>query len=282
MKKLISSLLVIAVVYLISVSCERQKDKAPELPPYSSMVIDFDQFKVNDSKSAVDGLKSTETGTVVNFVYAGLNIVVFNVILTGALVVPVAAFYNSFTHDPVFLSDATWQWSYDYNSFGGTYHARLTGQVRSSDVKWEMYISKDGIGAFPEFKWFEGTSLLDGSGGQWILNVSYAFQEPLLQIDWTRSGEDVGEIQYTIVRELNNDRTPNLQYQSFIKAGFTAAELNAFYTIHVYDAANTADFVDVFIEWSTTTYNGHVKSSSYYKDDAWHCWDSYGYDISCE
>ena len=282
MKKLISSFLAITFVYLMSVSCERQKDKAPELPPYFFMVIDFSQFKVNDTKSAVDDLKSTETGTMLNFAYAALNVAVFNVILTATLVVPVAAFQFAVTHNPVFLGDATWQWSYDYNSFGGTYHARLTGQVRSSDVKWEMYISKDGIGGFAEFKWFEGTSLLDGSGGQWILNVSSAFQEPLLQIDWTRAGDEVGEITYTIVRELNNDRTPNLQYGSFINAGFTTADLNAFYTIHVFDATTANDFVDVFIEWSTSTYNGHVKSESFYSDDAWYCWDSYGYDITCE
>ena len=57
---------------------------------------------------------------------------------------------------------------------GSTYTARLTGQIRTSDVAWKMYITKEGTGGFPEFVWFEGTSKLDGTGGQWILNQSSA------------------------------------------------------------------------------------------------------------
>ena len=61
-----------------------------------------------------------------------------------------------------------------------------------------MYISREGIGAFSELLWYQGTSNLDGKSGQWVLNHSQAFPEPMLQIDWTVSGSDVGNIKYTI------------------------------------------------------------------------------------
>ena len=83
----------------------------------------------------------------------------------------------------------------------------LTGEIRTSDVKWEMYISKEGIGAFSELLWYEGTSNLDGKSGQWILNHSQAFPEPMLQIDWKVTGEDVGYIKYTYIRDKKDDRT---------------------------------------------------------------------------
>ena len=48
--------------------------------------------------------------------------------------------------------------------FGATYTARLTGEIRTDDIQWEMYITRTGINAYAEFKWYEGTSDLDGNG----------------------------------------------------------------------------------------------------------------------
>ena len=64
---------------------------------------------------------------------------------------------------PGYLDNKTWEWSYDFNIIGATYKARLTGQIRTTDVKWEMNISKNGIGAFDEILWYEGISKLDGT-----------------------------------------------------------------------------------------------------------------------
>jgi hypothetical protein len=280
MKKIVSGFLAITLVYLMLVSCESKKDP-PALPPYESMAIDFSKFDINQGKAATDGQKSTEV-IGINYTYAAINVGVFSALLTVTLAVPVACFYNSFSQEPVFLSDATWQWSTEYTAFGGTYHARLTGQVRSNDVKWEMYISRDGIGAFDEFMWYEGTSLSDGSGGQWILKHSQQFQEPMLQIDWERTGSEVGMVKYTNIRELDNDRSPNVQDGAFIEAGLTDGDLNAYYSIHVYDTWTLNDFADVNIEWNTTTYNGRVKSPLFYSNVDWHCWDGTGADVVCE
>jgi hypothetical protein len=276
MKHALSFILTLAILNLMLVSCERQqKDTPPELPPYESMVIDFSKFTVQE-KDAIADLKSTCDTTMNNYQFAAFNVGLFSIIITVTLVVPVAAFYHSFSVEPVFLGDATWQWSCNYNVIGGTYSARLTGQVRASDVKWEMYISKAGIGGFDEFKWYEGTSNLDGTGGQWVLNHSAQFPEPMLQIDWERTGTEVGEVTYTDVRELNNNRTPNANYGSYIEAGRTDADRDAYYNIHL-----ESNGYDVFIEWSTTEYYGRVMAETSYLGPGWHCWDSYGYDIEC-
>jgi hypothetical protein len=76
------------------------------------------------------------------------------------------------------------------------------GLVQTDSVKWEMFISKDGAGAFTEFTWFTGTSALDGKGGRWILNNSQLFQEPTLQIDWSVTDNAIGNIKYTYIRAL--------------------------------------------------------------------------------
>lgn len=282
MKKLMLSLLAIAMMNLTFISCEmKEENTPPELPPYESMAIDFSNFKVNESSDSKVVMKSTAEETMENWEFAAGNIGFWNLLLTGTLAVPVAAFYHSFSHQPVFLGDATWQWTYNVTGFTSTYTARLLGIVRSNDVKWEMYISKEGVGGYGEFLWYEGVSDLDGNGGQWILYHSYEFQEEVLQIDWERTGDVVGGIRYSFVRELKNNREIEPFNGSYLEAGLLEGDLNAYYNVHFYETLFIKDFVDVMIEWSTYEYYGRVKADYKFGDENWHCWNSYGYDTEC-
>ena len=105
-----------------------------------------------------------------------------------------------------------------------------------------MYITRTGTGGFDEFLWFEGTSKIDGSSGQWILNQDPQASVAFLQIDWAKTSSVVGNVKYTY---LKNDAFKT----SYIEYGLTSNALNAFYNIHYY---NGVKFSDVNIEWSTT------------------------------
>jgi hypothetical protein len=281
MRKLLSLTLLIAIVILLFGGCKKT-DTAPALPPANSMSIDFSNF-TSGTKSANSDLqlKGISAASSVNWLLAATTAAVWNTILTGTLVVPVAAFNKAIDNTPVNIADKTWQWKFSVSSVGVTYNARLTGEVGSSAVTWKMYISRDGAGAFSEFLWFYGTSALDGKSGQWILNHSQLFQEPLLQIDWVVTGTDIGNIKYTYIRDLKDNRTTDLFKNSYITYGLTSTTLNAFYTIHFNNSTTTTDFKDVYIEWSTTAHNGHIKAQHYYQDTNWHCWDGSGLDVTC-
>lgn len=280
MKKIISGLLIFSIGLIGFNSCEKNSDTPPEIPPYESMAIDFSNLTTG-TKTAT----TAEEGTKINFAAAGLTVLFWNVTLTVTLVVPVTAFYQSFQHEAEFLGNATWQWKYDGTGFANTYKARLVGKVRSEDVKWEMYLAKEGIGAHEEFLWFEGTSDLDGNGGQWILYHSYAVQEAVLQIDWEKTGDKIGNIKYTYIRESSNGDPKQLTDGSYLTYGLTDAELDAFYNIEYNQRdRDTLDNLNVNIEWSTTVYNGRIKAAHYFPNDpdSWHCWDSLGFDVVCE
>lgn len=280
MKKIILSILFVGFSAVLFNSCEKNDEKAPQTPPYESMAIDFSKMS-SDTKSASDIAGDT---TIWNFAAAGITVFVWNAVLTGTLIVPVSAYYQALSQTPTYLGDKSWQWEFDGTGFANTYHARMTGTIRSNDVKWEMYISKTGIGAHGEFLWFEGTSNLDGNGGQWILYHSYLLQEAVLQIDWTKTGDEVGSVKYTYIRESDNILEPQqLTDGSYLHYGLTDDVLNAFYNID-YNTRNRADSANlkVNIEWSTTEYNGRIKAEHYFKDTNWHCWDSEGYDAVCE
>ncbi len=278
MKKFLKGLLVIAFLSFIATSCEKKEDveTAPTLPPYESMKIDFG--KMADGKKTVANVNSS-----VNFVAAGVTVAAWNIMLTGTLLVPVSAFAHSFSVQPGYLGDAKWQWTYDVSGFASTYKARLTGTIRTNDVKWEMYIAKEGVGAHEEFLWFEGTSNLDGSSGQWILYHSFEVQEAVLQIDWQKEGDKIGSVTYTYIRESDNGDQNQLAKGSYLTYGLQDATYDAFYTISYISRANLPnDFNNVNIEWSTTVYNGRIKALHYFQDDLWHCWDSARLDTVCE
>jgi hypothetical protein len=270
MKKIISGVLIFALTTVLFYGCKKDKGDPPALPPAESMTIDFTNF-VSAAKSGVFNIDQKGTQNS-NWEYAATVAGFWRLIINSTLAVPVAAYKIALTQTPSFVTTKTWQWSYTVTYLSATYKARLTGQIRANDVQWKMYISKDGADSFAEFVWFEGTSKLNGSGGQWILYQSSVAPDAMLQIDWTKTATGVGYVKYTYVK---NDSIKN----SFIEYGLTTNALNAYYTIHYY---NGVKFSDVNVEWNITTHNGHVKSLDYLGDTNWYCWDSNKINTVCQ
>jgi hypothetical protein len=267
MKKIVTLFMLMVILVTVPSSCKKDKGNPPSLPPEESMSIDFDNF--NSGKSGgVQLQKGVEDS---NWTFAALVAGYFKSLIVSTLAVPVASFGYALDQKPTYIENKTWQWSFNVTALSLTYKARLTGQIRTSDVLWKMYISKEGTGAFSEFVWFEGTSKLDGTGGQWTLNHSSQFQEPVLQIDWTASGTSVTTVKYTYVRTLNNNRVADTFKNSYILYGKTTGTYNAYYTIHYY---NGLAFSDVDVEWNSTSKIGHVKCQAYFSDTSWHCWNA--------
>jgi hypothetical protein len=272
MKKILSVSLLFVLIAGLFLGCEK-KETPPSVPPVETMKIDFSEF--------ISTQKSAATKGNANWFIASTTAGYWNTILILNLAVPIAAFQAVVSKTPVYLQNNKWQWSYDFNVVGATYKARLTGQVKSSNVKWEMYVERTGVGAFPEFMWFEGTSALDGKSGQWILYHSPMHPEEFLQIDWTVTGSKVGNIKYTYIRENKDDGSADNFKSSFIEYGLTTNTLNAFFNVHFNPTGVLNDFKDVNIEWSTTAHNGHIKSLYYFNDSNWRCWDGSGNDVTC-
>lgn len=263
-----------AFVLLISIGffsgCKKDKGDPPVLPPAESMTIDFTNFtSAKKSLEVLPGTKGTENS---NWQFAATVAGIWKQIINLTLVVPVSAYKIALNQTPVFVSGKTWQWSYDVTVASVVYKARLTGEIRASDVQWKMYITRTGTGGFDEFLWFEGTSKIDGSSGQWTLNQDPQASVSFLQIDWAKTSSVVGNIKYTY---LKNDAFKT----SYIEYGLTSNPLNAYYTVHYY---NGVKFSDVSIEWNTTTKNGHVKSADYLGDASWYCWDSNRVNTVCQ
>jgi hypothetical protein len=270
MKNISSLVLILVLSTTFFTGCKKDKGEPPSLPPQESMVIDFSNFaSTTKSVELIPGQKGTENS---NWEYAAIVAGVWKLIINSTMVVPVTAFKAAVSQTPVYISTKNWQWSYTVTLPGGTYKARLTGLIRTSDVQWKMYITGTSADAFAEFLWFEGTSKLDGTGGQWILYQNATSPVAFLQIDWTKTASTVGYVKYTYTKNDNF-------LSSYLEYGLTSNTLNAYYTIHYF---NGVKFSDVNIEWNTTTHNGHVKSLDYLGDSNWYCWDSNKVNVICQ
>ena len=276
MKKIIALFLLTLFLSSLMTSCKKDKGHPPTLPPAESMTIDFSNFvsggKSSDQISLPKGVENS------NWEFAALVAGYFRALIIGTLAVPVYSFTQAVDETPAYLSDKTWQWSYSATLLNITYKARLTGQIRTTDVEWKMYITREGTGGFSEFLWFEGTSKIDGTGGQWILNHSSQYKEPLLQIDWTKSATGTGTVRYTYIRTLNDNRVTDTFNGSYIEYGRLTGTFNSYYTIHYY---NGVKFSEMNVEWNSTSRNGRVKCFDFFGDSNWYCWDGNLVNITC-
>jgi len=272
MKKLIVYSFVLVLSGVVFNSCKKDKGDPPVLPPAQSMFIDFSNFDSGTKSGVSISLPKGVDNS--SYEFARGVAVIWNSIIYGTLAVPIRAFEIAGNYQPSYVSDKTWQWSYSSTVLSVTYKARLTGQIMTNDVQWKMYITREGSGGFSEFLWFEGTSKLDGTGGQWKLNAGPQSQVAALQIDWTKTGDSVGTIKFTYVKSGDSFSG------SYIEYGLTSGTLNAYYKIHYYNNSYQL-FYDLDVEWSTTQNNGRVKCSGFFGDSEWYCWDGNYVNVTC-
>ncbi len=271
---------------VFTTSCENSDDGTDTantlaLPLYESMVIDFGDFADNSNSGKSTALVYDSKAPNGNWFFSGVVVGVWNSALFTTLAVPVASFKSAFAHSPENLGENNWQWTYSVDGFTSEYTARLTGEVTGEEVLWKMYITKAGIGAFEEFLWFYGSSAMDGNSGYWILNESAERPDAMLRIDWERANEEIGNIRYTWVRELNEQENDDMFKDSYLEYGLQDGNLDAYFDAHAYDS-NRQAFSDVRIEWSRETFIGRVRAADYFGNEEWHCWDMNGDDILCE
>ena len=279
MKKFSICLVVLFTAVFVFNSCQKDEDKGnpPALPIEESMALDISFF--TNAKSA--GVYEVAESTQFNFGAAALTVGIWNTILFINLAVPVTAFGHAFNHEANYIGPGKWQWAYTVNILATKYSARLTGEIRSGDIKWEMYIAGAGGQNFEEFKWFEGTSALDGNSGSWTLFHSWEYDnEEVLTIDWTAKDGKIESTKYTYVRELNDNRETDLGKGGYLEYGRTSEDYNLYYNIHYYDKDGTGQFEDVNIEMKESDESGRMKNSTW-QDTDWHCWASDKTDVDC-
>ncbi|MGD2110932.1 MAG: hypothetical protein PVI86_16270 [Phycisphaerae bacterium] len=246
--------------------------KAPEIPLESTFVMDFGDFAdAGASKAIVDAADAAAAQMLpgTDWLFAAFNVGAWSVIITVGLAVPVAAFLESFNHEPAQLEDGTWVWSYDVTVVGVGHSAELHALAVDGDIQWKMFITQDGF--YEEFNWFSGVSNLVGTEGTWTLNRSPEDPTPFVGIEWHRDPQaETGDVKYT------NIVPGGPESGGYIFHGLTDETYDAFFDIYNKGQDNLTR-----IEWSRSTKDGHVRDSAHFGDEDWHCWDAALQDTAC-
>lgn len=247
-------------------------EQAPDIPPASTFVMDFSDFGDGGTQKGVAGWTDPATlqpGAGSNWAFAALNVGVWSVVVTVTLAVPVAAFVESFNHEPERQSDGSWAWDYDVTVGTDVFSARLTAMAVGGDIEWNMYLSKEG--EYTDFHWFSGLSNLVGTEGTWTLNRGPDEATPFIGIEWhVGSSGDTGDIKYT---NIVPDGPENGGY---IFYAVTDEAFDASYDIYDKTADNLTS-----IEWSRTDKDGRVMDADHFGDELWHCWGTDLLNLDC-
>ncbi len=235
---------------------------APELPPISTMVMDFADFTATHCVGRSENPEMALVGT--NWLFAATSAGIWNLILTSELVIPVAAFAESFQHEAILQPDGWWHWSYNFGTGGVVYTAVLQGRITTTEIEWQMVVSG---GTFTNWVWFTGSTDLIGSEGSWT--ISNAVGEPgnAMEIVWHRTSLlGLADIRYTNVIPQSADSGSYIHYVSLANSG--GDPYDRFY--EVYDRVN-GRLTD--INWSFTSKAGQVRDSVHFETTDWQCWD---------
>ena len=268
--KTLPILFVVGIIALL-ISCEDDKttnpqEQTPTIPPPSTMIIDFSEFP---DTSSGDGLQNLVVSRN-NWGWAALNVSVWNSVLTLTLAVPVAAFLESFNHQPVQQPDRSWLWQYTLNVEGGSYTAKLYGKTVTEGVEWRMLLSRAGV--YTDFEWFKGFSNLPATEGTWTLNKDPNLPSPFLYIEWHRNTQEgTADVKYTNINPVGSGNGSYIFYGKTNEIPY-----NRFYQIFDATENRTID-----IKWNYEQLFGRVKDPIHFEDELWHCWDQTLNDIVC-
>ncbi|MBI4931320.1 MAG: hypothetical protein HY841_11195 [Bacteroidetes bacterium] len=248
------------------ISCKK-KDPELTLPPSSSMAIEVGNFWDGTAKLAGTATDTTKS----NLIFAGTNVLVWNVILTVGLAVPVASFAESFKHQAEWNKKSKdWVWSYSVPVGNDSYSCKLHGKEDGDNVNWSMHLSKDG--GFSDFIWYTGTSKKDNTSGVWTLNDNPTNKTPLLQIDWTKNSIGTCDIRYT------NVVPGGAENGGYINYGIASDPVyDAYYYIYNKGQNNLTS-----IKWNRSSMAGRVLDQFHFSDSQWHCWNTVLVNDTCQ
>jgi hypothetical protein len=272
--RILSIVLIIAIV-LQFIACSEEENTLnqgdkPIVPPQNSMVIDFNEFPDTTAPGPLYKVEFGDTVLRGNWGWAAGHVWIWSTLLKVTLAIPVAAFIESFNHQPVQQLDGSWLWTYTVTISGIDHIAKLYGTSVTDGVEWQMLLTKAGF--YTDFEWFTGFSNLPATVGTWTLNHNPNDPVPFLFIEWSRNAEDdLADVKYTNI-------VPNAPANgSYIYYGKTAGETyNRFFDIFGIEENRLIN-----TEWNYEQHFGRVKDPKHFGDNDWHCWDRNLFDTPC-
>jgi hypothetical protein len=239
-----------------------EEDDSISLPPSETMDMDY-SFTLKKSALIADDTSYYRLArTVVTF---------WSVKANAYTALPVYAFKKALQNKPVYNADNdNYTWTFQFQSANDTYEAALTGEIWGDSIDWVMNIT--AVGGDVAFKYFEGTSAVDRSGGWWTLYHPQVGQA--LFIKWEHESDAIGMLRYTNIIEGDAN---NGAYIEFAKVN--SSVFDRYFKIHIINNPDNTSMNDktYSIDWNSTNKNGKITDGTTSV-----CWDTNYVNKTCE
>lgn len=252
---------VLILILIVTNSCRKDEPgNMPALPPVTSISIEF-PFMTSQKNGSVN---------LTNWEFSTVSLALWNTLLNKNCAIPVTSFEKSVEQSPVYMEHNTWKWSYRYSADSVLVFSRLQGKLANDSADWKLFVatSKDNITS-DEFKWIEGKSASDQSGGWWLIYEKPSSPEPYLKIFWSQHGdENTNRLVY--LKPGDPDTGHYLEYGTR-----NSSVYDTYYNIELHNGNSIA------IELNKTSKDGRIRSMFLYNDSLWHCWNSSFGNVDC-
>jgi hypothetical protein len=258
---------IMVAMFLFS-GCEKadlpDPEPAPDLPPDFSMIMNFSDFSSVDTNTLNPSLNYQNWRVAASYVLEWKNS------LADILALPTTSFLKAFKYKPYFDNEFNaWVWDFEFTVDGKTYVADLRGFIVPDGIRWEMYVSLEGL--FTDYLWYSGYTDKEYTEGNWVINTGPEDPGTFLLANWTLNAINGN---YTV--KYTNISSGHPQSGSYILYGKTSELMDASYTVY-----NSTTIHFVKIHWSRASIFGQVTDPRYFDDELWHCWDETRQDTTC-
>lgn len=257
-KTTILGLIIIAGVF-ISCSDSNNEVIAPQLPPSSSMNIDF---------SEIEQSGNSKTAAGANFNAALFRVGIAKLILDANVAIPKFLITAAQNKSPEEVSSGEYQWRYSANNQETSFAILLTAKVDATDnVDWKFYVTTDATNPpLNNSLLFSGEADYDGTDGTWTY-FDGSDQNPLSVLKWDVDSPNDVALNFTVLsnRNGNEDSEINYTYNGKIK------------TVMYIDGSNGNKTT---IEYNVETKAGFIISPDYNEGEK-ACWDTNLNNVPC-
>lgn len=260
-------------LFFLTVSCEDSltsfDEQPPELPPASSMEMDFTDFDQEHSNEFSSMEMAAESESYSNFGNAAIRALFMKAVVNVNLAIPKALLKAAEHADPELNENEEWVWSYSKTADNKEFEVLLVASMETeNEALWQLFVTNPELG-LDNHLFFEGMTTPDGKSGTWTY-YQLLGDEPgdaVSEVSWNVEDEDRRELRLEILSDRNGHMGDSIEYE------FDAPVKRA--TYYNAEQDETTEIV-----WNTETREGYLMAPDYNEGEQ-ACWDSGLANIPC-
>ncbi len=188
-------------------------EQAPDVPPTSSMTMDFGFFTNSGAVAAAETASMSAAATKWNWITAVVHVTAMNLVTAVALEPPAHALALAFDAEPKKVGDRTYRWEYVWREGSERVEIDLEGAWNGNGTDWALYLSGNFDGKQLEDElWFHGQTSDLGRDGYWLFRALDGTTEDIVRLDWNVEGERDAELSLEIIGEGRENTGSRLAY----------------------------------------------------------------------